>query len=96
MSDEINNGGPAFPSLKGFQQNRHVGQEYLAYSANSEGGMSLRDYFAGQALAGILSGDMKNTLTRMAESKAMSPSDAIAVFSYQAADAMLAERERAK
>lgn len=43
------NGGPAFPSLKSFNQNRNAGQNYLGYSAQSEGGMTLRDYFAAHA-----------------------------------------------
>ena len=69
MSDKPNDGGPAFPctDAKGF---------------TSEG-MSLRDYFAGQALAGLIacpntSGDEK----------------AFACNAYKFADAMLAEREK--
>ena len=59
----------------------------LAYNNVDQHGMSLRDYFAGQALAGLLPG--------LRESK---PSEMIDYFnnlvkwSYFAADAMLKER----
>ena len=64
-----NNGGPAFPctDAKGF---------------TSEG-MSLRDYFAGQALAGMLADETKQG------SRGNYAEDA-----YDIADAMLAEREK--
>ena len=42
MNTEINDGGPAYPITY---------QSYCPYT-----GMTLRDYFAGQALAGILAG----------------------------------------
>lgn len=46
MTDKPKDGGPAFPHLR----------EYVAkdtYKIISDGGMSLRDYFAGQAVAGL-------------------------------------------
>lgn len=61
-------GGPAFPSLHAYPQ----------------GGMSLRDYFAGQTLAICLSGGDEPPGTPKA----------IAWFAYQVADAMIAERTR--
>jgi hypothetical protein len=71
MSDKIEDGGPAFPLREedgggGYYQ--HVG-------------MSLRDWFAGQALAGWLA---RNHLADENES---------AVLAYIVADAMLAERK---
>jgi len=61
------NGGPAFPSIQG---------QMASYA-----GMSLRDWFAGQALAGFCADpDMKS---------AHMPS-----MAYELADAMLAEREK--
>jgi hypothetical protein len=71
----INNGGPAFPE-----------------STSAEGpygGMSLRDWFAGQALTGIvtLAGNLG---TRGAETLA----EAAARQAYAAADAMLAKRSQ--
>ena len=44
-----NDGGPAFPKV-GELIERGVGGQ--RYEVSSVGGMSLRDYFAGQALAG--------------------------------------------
>ena len=63
-------GGPAFPSVHQRSYEPTVG-------------MPLRDYFAGQALAGLLSDPNIN----------FCPHE-IANISYQLADAMLAEREK--
>lgn len=55
----------------------------VSYKVNSEvfvqDGMTLRDYFAGQALAGM-DGD--------------NPPDAMAAWAYEAADAMMKERDK--
>ena len=72
MSTPINYGGPAFPAP--------------AYAANiTDTGMTLRDYFAGQAMAGIL-----------ASANFGSTKDWIGGKAYEAADAMLAAREASK
>ena len=63
---EINNGGPAFPQKEPLSNDWH--------------GMSLRDYFAAQALQGILVG------------RALLP-DQWAKEAYAMADAMLKARE---
>ena len=60
---------PAFPRTDG----RHSGEQ---------AGMSIRDYFAGQALAGICA-DPSLAMTK----------DKIAEWSYSVADAMLLARE---
>jgi hypothetical protein len=62
-------GGPAFPIMWDYAEN--------------ETGMSLRDYFAGQALAG-----------RMARQSSYPSWGDAAKDAYEMADAMLAERER--
>ena len=76
MSQPINDGGPAFPRTvtidEGFDSYREIKRE----------GMSLRDWFAGQALAGMLA-DGKNS-GRFAD---------IASDAYDFADAMLAARK---
>ena len=65
-------GGTAFP--------QHPGQEDVA----GFGGMSLRDYFAGAALQGM-----------MAASDLADPTEtSVAMFAYKYADAMLAERDK--
>lgn len=67
---EIKDGGPAFPctDAKGFVSE----------------GMSLRDYFAAQALAGLMTDAMRND-----RSFSLNARDC-----YALADAMLAEREK--
>ena len=70
MNAQTNDGGPAFPAP--------------AYAANiTDKGMTLRDYFAAQALAGLLSSGVK--------SKGWE--ETIAYDSYKIADAMLVRRE---
>lgn len=64
------NGGPAFP------------RPVTEWNAGQPG-MTLRDWFAGQALAGIMAGWPANE--RISEARA-------AEISYHAADAMIAER----
>ena len=73
MSAPINDGGPAFPS-------DNFGQP-------SQIGMSLRDYFAGQALAGLCVPSLKDGPITDWEF------DEIAPVAWKAADAMLAARE---
>lgn len=63
-----NNGGPAFPTVAG----------QTVYS----NGMSLRDWFAGQALAGIVANPARMGIIEEAASTA-----------YAYADAMLAARQ---
>ena len=73
MSDSIKDGGPAFPV-----PDSHYPNGQVQYGSN---GMPLRDWFAGQALVGLLSLD--------------SPDASIvnvAYTSYRFADAMLEAR----
>ena len=72
-----NDGGPAFPAT--------VQEDIDGYPRYAAGnvGMSLRDYFAGQALAGML-----------ADSTRQSSLENYADDAYDIADAMLAEREK--
>ena len=65
-----NDGGEAFP----YERRNHP----LDYSR----GMSLRDWFAGQALIGLCVDDVRNW-----------PVDLTARYVYELADAMLKERE---
>lgn len=68
-------GGPAFP--------RTANDDDRNADIYSEVGMSLRDWFAGQALAGDIAG-----ITNTADPKRM------ASVAYEMADAMLAERSK--
>jgi hypothetical protein len=75
MKTPSNDGGAAFPVVDGYHKDgRHRG---------GESGMTLRDYFAGQALAGYVANENSWTVTC-----AKSAEDA-----YNYADAMLAARE---
>jgi hypothetical protein len=73
MDDPINDGGPAFPQndLSGYG---------MGPAERNNGGMSLRDWFAGQALAGIMAGVGASTW------------EGDAANAYKVADAMLAAR----
>ena len=75
MSTPINDGGPAFPHFKTDPYSSKV-------ELCPQGGMTLRDYFAGQALAGALADPTCD----------ISPVE-LAKIAYREADAMIAERE---
>jgi len=74
MSEKTNDGGAAFPCA------------HQRYDHNE--GMSLRDWFAGQALGGILAFPWK-----LKGDETKHP-DVVAELAYIMADAMLAEREK--
>lgn len=84
MSTTIQDGGPAFPTA--YYETEHGDQ---VWSTGGIPGMSLRDWFAGQALAGILAGGFADTIPH---DDVNGGSDA-AFFAYQYADAMLAARK---
>lgn len=70
-----NDGGPAFP---GFQHYIHEPTQRIM-TGEPHGGMSLRDYLAGQAIAGRADGGNAQAISEMA---------------YELADAMLVERSK--
>jgi len=71
--DEMRNGGHAFPCYTG--------------NDTAETGMTLRDYFAGQALVGLI-------LRGLSVQDMPANKKEYAEISYKFADAMLAEREK--
>ena len=71
---DTKNGGPAFP----FEHRNPAGDDVLVW----EEGMSLRDWFAGQALNGMLANGAN---TKYKD---------VAVFAYHYADEMIEERTR--
>lgn len=73
------NGGPAFPFDAGDAQNDW-------YVTEQHPGMSLRDWFAGQAMTGWLASYSPEDMAPVPEK--------VAKFFYSLADAMLAEREK--
>jgi hypothetical protein len=78
MKAMIKDGGPAFPNFQ-FTENGKV-------EICPQGGMSLRDYFAAQALAGMLTRKESDGWTNRE----------VAGDCYSYADAMLAAREASK
>jgi hypothetical protein len=84
----MKDGGPAFPHVAEFID--RVGTTITTRQI-TEGGMSLRDYFAGQALVGAMTG--------VANADAATPDERAAAFLklatilYEVADAMLKARE---
>lgn len=82
-----NDGGPAFPA------------EYIDRTTGNrwpEPGMSLRDYFAGQALQGLIpeiAGNLANEADHRLAPKAMRNG---ALLSYMIADAMIEARDAGK
>lgn len=79
MTQHINTGGPAFPMVHGTANGDGT------YSENQvTGGMSLRDWFAGKAMQGLLASSVKGSEDQFAE------------YSYKVADAMLRAREGVK
>jgi hypothetical protein len=79
MSIPINDGGPAFPSPMFTRQADGMPMSPQEYGL---GGMTLRDWFAGKALAAT-----------PAEYMVEQPDHVIADFAYSLADAMLKARE---
>ena len=74
----MNDGGPAFPFWRSWENER---KGYIEYEGSD--GMTLRDYFAGQALAGICASVPGNHHV---------PANA-AREAYEFADAMLRARQ---
>lgn len=85
-----NDGGMAFPAIDRFEGglDRDNNQNFYAVGSN---GMSLRDYFAGQVLAGWNEGYHSIAWKVGEETPGLI---AIAATAYQIADAMLREREK--
>lgn len=79
MTEPVKDGGPAFP-LPG------------DYTADGRG-MSLRDYFAAQALTCMADAEALVAIRAEAAAKRCDPSEMVAAFVYDIADAMLKARE---
>lgn len=77
--NQINNGGQAFPNFASGHVEKSQGSTDRNLHFTLTGGMTLRDYFAGQALEGMLSQDYD--------------CDLAAHSAYEFADAMLTARE---
>ena len=80
------NGGPAFPTFQGERVYRSDADRVGTYQQLPLGGMSLRDYFAGQALAGMCANGY-------AAERFGLDFDSAADAAYRHANAMLKARE---
>ena len=83
MKTPSNDGGSAFPLI-----NDHT------HPTTINNGMTLRDYFAGQALNGMISGDAQPYISIKESADGIVQEGETASRAYRYADAMLAARER--
>lgn len=86
MKNQGGDGGPAFPTGVPYIHNDEQGKDYPMWEAT---GMTLRDWFAGQALASVLPVYLEQNKCGCAVDHALRNVPALA---YKYADAMLAER----
>jgi hypothetical protein len=84
MSD-VDNGGPAFPQMRVWNDARAEYEDTQQFP-----GMTLRDWFAGQALACVPLRDW----SAAAQHGDLNVINSWAICAYAAADAMLAERAK--
>lgn len=82
MNTPINDGGPAFPEHHYFDPGRGQYGQHMTASDVGCGGMSLRDWFAGQALAGKCAFPADSGIV----------ADKLVAEAYIIADAMIAAR----
>lgn len=88
MSGIGHNGGPAFPQFDVVAGDRDGHGDAIEAYTTATGGMSLRDYFAGQALMSLPHLCAHDTLL-----DGMTFEQHVARNAYRLADAMLAARE---
>lgn len=89
MSGRIDDGGPAFPSTNNV--------ELGGFVTPGHQGMSLRDFFAAQAMHAHLitdtvPGEACNALVEAADNAGREPMDHLCFNAYEVADAMLRAR----
>jgi len=75
---ETNDGGRAFPAHVQYLHSGGTGDEYFP-------GMSLRDWFAGQAMQAMMTNDARRMDWK---------DETVSLWSYEMADAMIEARER--
>jgi hypothetical protein len=97
MSDTLKDGGPAFPCGPfGDTMHGEAGRQWHQHDRMP--GMSLRDWFAGQALSGNLASQCKSSFWAFNviqnEENNKEALQGVARLCYDLADAMLAQREK--
>lgn len=91
-------GGPAFPAMKKWQADEFGQASNTGYFVTeAHGGMSLRDYFAAQAMAAsvgvLMTKELMPHLEECSSRKGMTAEEYIADGAYTMADAMLKARK---
>lgn len=87
--NRINDGGPAFAAAGVYVDDNMSAREIEA----SQAGMSLRDFFAAHALAGILShSELMTACVYAGERDGRPPRDVVTEAAYRYADSMIAAR----
>jgi hypothetical protein len=80
---KVDDGGPAFPRPASVQTTYDYKGRERTLTREAQDGLSLRDYFAAKAMAGLLAdSEMKGSPAHFAE------------YAYEYADAMLAQRQK--
>lgn len=85
----MKDGGSAFPVIFEAKSDETEGVRY--YDLRGETGMSLRDYFAAQAMQGIVSSPMY-----LSQNRSVFDRSYVAEQAYQVADAMMKARLKEK
>jgi hypothetical protein len=88
-SQHVKDGGPAFPTISTDKMWTSDGDHVLP-DVSSSGGLTIRDWFAGKALQGMLA-DSENSYSCTAEETHWT--QAVARVAYQMADAMIQARK---
>lgn len=92
----VTNGGSAFPQITSRREQSNIAGGADIARVFSDGGMSLRDYFAGQIAIGALVFRAAWPTFRATWPTYQDQREDFARDCYELADAMLAEREKGK
>jgi uncharacterized membrane protein YebE (DUF533 family) len=89
-------GGPAFPTKMPPLLNVNDTGVSIACDQGEQPGMSLRDWFAGQALVGLMAShrESRDALMDLSEETGLNAGALLAKLAYDNADCMLIERKK--
>lgn len=96
----INDGGPAFPASPSdtwLTDTPHGGGGWASsYGIETPQGMSLRDWFAGKAMAALIGNPAAlKAINEIAQERSKTPAEMVSLTSFDFADHMLAEKAKA-
>jgi hypothetical protein len=90
-------GGPAFPGKRVKHNSVHYDEDQgrNVFDTEDVSGMSLRDWFAGQACLGLVTGSyFQTTKEDLTALQLHEGAQEVSAFAYKIADAMLKERQQ--